>query len=178
MTLFAGICIVLGVVLVAHLAVTLTVPHLAVPWRAAVLLYLYGFTTSLGVPIPIEPALLAGALTIGAIPTIVITVAAKVTAAWGVFFIGDEMGHRIREKAARKPWFARLLAASESFAQRFGLFAVALFLATPGLPDAIALYTFGSLHMRLWKYLLGVAIGGSVLYTALLFGLMHFLGLG
>lgn len=177
-TLFLGLCVVFLTLLAAHVLVTLIVPEVAVEWRAALLLYLWGFTTSLGVPLPIEPALLAGALVIGAALAIVVTLAAKLTAAWLVFFLGDEIGDRIRKHAARRPRFAMLLARAEAFAQRYGVAAVALFLAVPGLPDTIALYVFGSLHMPIHRFLLGVAIGGVVLYTAVTYGMLRLLGIG
>lgn len=177
-TLFVGVSTVLATLVVLHFLVTLAAPQLAVPWRTVFFLFLYGYVSSLGVPLPVEPALFAASLSIGRIPTIGITVTAKVLAAWMVFFLGDEVNERMRKRAKDKPWFGRFLAASERFARRFGIFAVAAFLTVPGLPDAIALYIFGSLHMRLHHFLFGVAIGGTILYTAVLFGLFHLLGIG
>jgi membrane protein YqaA with SNARE-associated domain len=174
-TLTVGIAAVFAALVVAHFAVTLAVPDLARPWRTMFFLFLYGFVTSLGLPLPIEPALLPAAMSIGPIVSIVTTVVAKVLAAWMVFFVGDEVNDRLRARAEESPRFARFMDASERFAQRFGLVAVAAFIATPGLPDAVALYVFGSLHMRLWRFLVGVAIGGLVLYTALTYGLLALL---
>lgn len=177
-TLFVGVSTVLSILFVLHFVVTLSIPQFAVPWRTAFLLFLYGYVSSLGVPLPVEPALLAAAFSIGRVPTIGITVVAKVLAAWMVFFLGDEVNERMRRRALDRPWFGRFLDASERFARRFGVVAVAAFLVVPGLPDAIALYIFGSLHMRLHHFLLGVAMGGLILYTTVLFGLFHFLGIG
>lgn len=174
-TLFVGTsAILLGLVFV-HFGVTLAVPDLARPWRTVFFLFLYGFLTSLGVPLPIEPALIPAALSVGAWLAIGVTVAAKVLAGWMVFFLGDEVNDRLHAKAEKSERMARFMDASERFAQRFGLVAVAAFIATPGLPDVIALYIFGSLHMRLWKFLVGVAIGGFVLYSAITFGLLALL---
>lgn len=177
-TLFVGISTVLATLVVLHFLVTLVFPQFAIPWRTAFFLFLYGYVSSLGVPLPVEPALLAAALSIGRILTIAITVTAKVLAAWMVFFLGDEVNERMRKRAKDKPWFGRFLSASERFARRFGIFAVAAFLVVPGLPDAIALYIFGSLHMKLHHFLFGVALGGLILYTAVLFGLFTLLGIG
>ena len=174
-TLFVGVSLILAALVVAHFAVTLAVPDLARPWRTMFFLFLYGFVTSLGLPLPIEPVLIPAALDIGPILSIVTTVVAKVLAAWMVFFIGDEVNDRLRARAEKSERFAKFMDASERFAQRFGLVAVAAFIATPGLPDVVALYIFGSLHMRLWKFLLGVAIGGAVLYTAITYGLLALL---
>jgi membrane protein YqaA with SNARE-associated domain len=176
-TLFVGTCAVLAALVVAHFIVTLAAPDMARPWRTQFFLFLYGFVTSVGVPLPIEPVLIPAALSIGPVLAIVTTLLAKIVAGWMVFFLGDEVNDKLREKAEKKPWVRKGLDWSERFAERFGIFAVALFIATPGLPDLVALYIFGSLRMRLWKFLLGVAIGGAVLYTAVTFGLLALLGL-
>lgn len=175
-TLFVGVCTILGGLAVAHFAVTLAAPDLARPWRTLFFLFLYGFVAALGLLMPIEPALLPAALSVGPVPSIVTALCAKVLAAWMVFFLGDEMGHRLRRRAQTRPMLARALDASERFAERFGVLAVAAFLAIPGAPDAIALYVFGSLHMRLWRFLLGVAIGGAILYTGIVFGFLALWG--
>lgn len=175
-TLFVGVCAILGGLALLHFAVTLAAPDLARPWRTLFFLFLYAFVAAVGLPMPIEPALLPAALLVGPWPAIAATLCAKVLAAWMVFFLGDEVGHRLRHEAERRPWLARLVGWSERFAERFGVLAVATFLAIPGAPDAIALYVFGSLHMRLWKFLLGVAIGGLILYTGLAFGLLALFG--
>ncbi|HVM46339.1 MAG TPA: VTT domain-containing protein [Candidatus Thermoplasmatota archaeon] len=175
-TLFVGVSGILGALAVAHFAVTLAAPDLARPWRTMFFLFLYGFVAALGLPMPIEPALLPATLTIGPWAAVATALCAKVLAAWMVFFLGDEIGHRLREASARRPWLERVVGWSERFAQRFGVAAVAAFLAIPGAPDAIALYVFGSLHMRLWKFLLGVAIGGAILYSALAFGFLAVFG--
>jgi len=171
-TLFVGVAGVLGLLALVHFAVTLAVPDLARPWRTLFFLFLYGFVAALGVPMPIEPALLPASLSVGPWPSIAAALCAKVLAAWMVFFLGDEVGHRLRRASEERPWLARIVGWSERFAERFGVAAVAAFLAIPGAPDAIALYVFGSLHMRLWKFLLGVAIGGFILYSALTFGFL------
>lgn len=177
-TLFVGVSSILGALMLLHFVVTLAAPDLARPWRTIFLLFGYAFSTSLGVPLPIEPAIISAALSVGAAAAIVTAVLAKVLAAWMVFFIGDELHDRMREKAETSPWVGRMLSASEAFAKRFGVAAVAVFIATPGLPDAVALYVFGSLHMRLSRFLLGVAIGGTLLYTALTLGVMRIFGWG
>lgn len=171
-TLFMGVSAVLFLLATAHFIVTLAMPDLARPWRTMFFLFLYGFVTSVGLPLPIEPVLLPAALSVGAWFAIGTTLLAKVLAAWMVFFVGDALGDRLREKAARRPVWARALAASERFADRFGIIAVATFIALPGFPDVIALYVFGSLHMRLWQFLLGVGIGGAVLYSSITFGFL------
>lgn len=174
-TLFVGISGIMGALVVSHFLVTLAAPQLATPWRTVFFLFLYGFVSSIGIPLPIEPALLAGAVKLGAAAAIGVTVLAKVLAAWMVFFLGDEVNDRLHARARSSPRLARFVAASERFAQRYGIAAVALFIAIPGLPDWMALYIFGSLHMRLGKFLLGVAIGGALLYTALTLGLLAIL---
>lgn len=171
-TLFAGTCIILATLAFAHFAVTLAVPDLARPWRTLFFLFLYAFITSVGLPLPVEPALIGASLAVGPWQAVVTGVAAKVLAAWMVFFLGDEVGHRLRKQAKRRPWIGRILDWSERFAERFGLWAVAAYIAIPGAPDAVALYVFGSLHMKLWKFLLGVAIGGALLYTGVAFGFL------
>lgn len=176
-TLFVAITSIFALMLLTHVVVTLVAPGVARSWRAGFLLYGFGLFSSVGIPIPIEPALLAASRVIGNVPTIATTVFAKVTAAWLVFFLGDEVNGAMERRAAKSPGFRRFLRGSEAFAQRFGVVAVALFLSIPGLPDAIALYVFGSLGMRLHWFLLGVAIGATALYTGVLYGLLHLLGL-
>ena len=175
-TLFVGTSAILLALLVAHLAVTLVVPAHAVAWRAEVLLFLYGYVSSVGIPFPWEPALLAGASALGPWRAIAIAVAAKLVAGYMVFFVGDEVNEKLEAKAARSPRFAKLVSWSERFARRFGVLAMAVFIATPGLPDAIALYVFGSLGMPMRKYLLGILLGAFILDVAVIFGLRHLLG--
>lgn len=174
-TLFIGLSGIAAALVVAHFAVTLILPDLARPWRAMFLLFLYGFATSIGAPLPIEPVLLPAARALGPPLAIAVTLLAKVLAAWMVFFLGDEVNDKLRATAEKRPWVGRALDRSERFARRFGPWAVAFFIAIPGLPDVIALYVFGSLHMRLWKFLLGVAIGGAILYTGVTYGLLALL---
>lgn len=169
-TLFAGIAGVIMILALAHFAVTLITPQFARPWRAILFLYLYAFGTSVGIPLPIEPLLIPAALAVGPSLAIGTTVAAKIVGAWMVFFLGDEIHDRLAKRAEKKPWLGRFLEWSERFAQRFGMLAVALFIAVPGLPDAVALYIFGSLHMKLWKFLVGVGVGSLVLNTIIVFG--------
>jgi uncharacterized membrane protein YdjX (TVP38/TMEM64 family) len=177
-SLFVGTILLLATMLLAHLVVTLAIPVIAVRWRAGVLLFGYGYVTSIGIPLPWEPALIAGALALGPVIAICVAVAAKLVAGYMVFFLGDEVNEKLEARAATHPWFARMLRASERFAQRFGIFAMALFIATPGLPDAIALYVFGSLGMSVRKYLLGILLGALVLDAVVIFGGMRLLGLG
>ena len=177
-TLFVALTSVVAFLLLTHVVVTLAVPDVARDWRAIFFLFSYAIVTAVGIPLPIEPALVPAALVIGPPAAIAVTVAAKVTGAWMVFFLGDEVNGTLERRAATDPRFARFLRASERFAHRFGLFAVAAFLTVPGLPDAIALYVFGSLGMSLGRFLLGVAIGGTILYTTVLYGILHLFGLG
>lgn len=174
-TLFIGLSAIAAALVVAHFAVTLIVPDFARPWRSMFLLFLYGFATSIGAPLPIEPVLLPAARALGPFLAIGVTLLAKVLAAWMVFFLGDEVNDKIRASAQKRPWVGRALDRCEAFARRFGLWAVSFFIAIPGLPDVVALYVFASLHMRLWKFLLGVAIGGAILYTSVTFGLLALL---
>jgi uncharacterized membrane protein YdjX (TVP38/TMEM64 family) len=176
-TLFAGTVLILATLLLAHLAVTLAAPALAGTWRAGLFLFLYGYVSSLGIPFPWEPALLVGAYALGPVAAIAVAVAAKLVAGYMVFFVGDEVADRLERKAARSPWWDRFLRASEAFARRFGLFAMALFIATPGLPDAVALYVFGSLHMPMRRYLLGIALGALVLDAVVVYGGLRLLHL-
>lgn len=176
-TLFVGLTGIILTTLLVHVVVTLAIPQAAVAWRRIVALFGYVLVTSLGPPFPLEPVLLAASLSIGPSATIGIALVAKVLAAWMVFFLGDEVNDRLRERAERSPRLARALALAERFASRYGVAATALFVATPGLPDVIALYVFGSLHMRLSRFLLGVTLGGLVLYSLLVLGVGALLGL-
>lgn len=176
-TLFVAFTAVVALLLAVHVAVTLAMPDVARDWRAVFFLFGYAIVTGVGIPFPIEPALVPAALVVGAPAAIVTAVAAKVTAAWMVFFLGDEVNDALDRRAAKDARFARLLAASETFARRFGVVAVALFLMVPGLPDAIALYVFGSLGMSLPRFLSGVAVGCAAFYTAVLYGAFALLGL-
>lgn len=176
-TLFVGTTSLLATLLVLHVAVTLSVPEVASSWRAIVLLFGYAYITSLGIPGFIEPALFGAALVIGKPAALVVVVVAKSAAAWMVFFVGDAVNHSIRKKAETSKRYARFLDWSERFAKRFGTAALALFIATPGLPDVIALYVFGALHMRLPQFILGVAIGSTVLNAVVLFGVGALMGI-
>lgn len=176
-TFFILLTSVLVGVAIAHLAVTLTAPDLARPWRTIVLLFLYIFGSSFGLPFPIEPVIVAAALSVGAPAAITAALVGKLLAAWLVFFVGDAIHHRVRERAAQSPRFTRFLEASERFARRFGLVAVAAFIATPGLPDFVPLYLFSSLHMPLGRFMLGVGIGALALYVGFTTGALHLLGL-
>lgn len=176
-TLFVALTTIVVLMLLTHVVVTLAAPGVARGWRWGFLLYAFGLVSSVGIPMPVEPALLAASRAIGPPVTIAVLVSAKVTAAWLVFFLGDEVNGAMERRAAKSPRFQRFLHASERFASRFGVLAVALFLMVPGLPDAIALYVFGSLGMRLHWFLLGVAIGASALYTGVLYGMLHLFGL-
>ena len=177
-TLFLGTGTLVVAILLAHVLVTLARPELAPAWRAGVLLFAWGYAGSLGAPLPWEPALLAGALALGAAVAVVVGLAAKLAAGYMVFFVGEAVNEKMEARAARAPRFARFLGWSERFASRFGLFAIALFIATPGLPDAIALYAFGALRMPSWKFFLGLALGALALDAALLLGALRFAHLG
>src|SRR5581483_4522096 len=107
-----------------------------------------------------------------------VAIAAKLLAGYMVFFLGDEVADKLEARAARSAWWDRLLRASESFARRFGALAMAVFIATPGLPDAVALYVFGSLHMPMRRYLLGIALGALVLDVVVVYGGLRLLHLG
>lgn len=175
-TLFVGTAGLLAALLVTHVAVTLAVPALATDWRAVVFLFLYAYVTSLGIPLPIEPVLFPAAFVIGKPAALVVTVVAKVCAGWMVFFVGDSVNHQMRKRAERSERWARFLDWSERFARRFGVGALAVFIATPGLPDVVALYVFGALHMRLPQFLVGVALGSTVLNGLILYGVGALLG--
>lgn len=157
--------------LVLHAIVTLAFPDLARPWRAGVALFAYALVNSLGIPfLPLEPAIVAGVALLGRGATVLVALCAKILAAWLALFVGDEVHDRGLKKLEKREWGRKLVAASERFAERFGLIAVAVFIALPGFPDFIAIYAFASLGMPLWKYLTGVALGGAILYTALAYG--------
>jgi membrane protein YqaA with SNARE-associated domain len=177
-TLFVATAAMLAVLLVAHVAVTLVFPRSVSRWRAGLALFLYGYVNSLGVPTPWEVVIVAASLVLGVVPTFVVALASKVVAGYMVFFVGDAMNARLERKAATTPWFARFLRWSERFARRFGLFAIALFVGTPGLPDAVALYVFGALRMPLWRFILGVALGALVRDGIVLFGAARLLHIG
>ena len=176
-TLFAGVGAIVVALVVLHVAVTLILPQHAVAWRRVFLLFIYAFITSLGPPLPLEPVILGASIYVGRIITLGIVVGAKVLAAWMVFFLGDEVNDRLREQSATRPWLGRVLDVSEAFARRFGVFALATFIAVPGLPDVIALYVFGTLQMRLPQFLVGVFIGSLILNTVILYGVGSLLGL-
>ena len=176
-TLFVGTASLLAALVLAHVAVTLSVPSFAGDWRAMVFLFLYAYVSSLGIPFPIEPMLFPAALVLGKPAALVTTVVAKVCAGWMVFFVGDSVNHQLRRKAERSERWARFLDWSERFARRFGVGALAVFIATPGLPDIVALYVFGALHMRLPQFLVGVAIGSTILNGIILYGVGHLLGI-
>lgn len=175
-TLFVGTTGLVLALVVAHLAVTLTVPWLATGWRTVLLLFGYAYVTSLGVAFPIEPVLLPAAMHIGKLAALAVVVLAKACAAWMVFFVGDSVNHKVHEKAKSSERWARFLDWSERFAERFGTAALVVFIATPGLPDFIALYLFGALHMRLRNFILGVALGSTILNGIILYGLGHAFG--
>ncbi len=161
----------LGCGLVLHAVVTLAAPGLATTWRAGVALFAYALVNSLGVPfLPLEPAIVGGVALMGKWATVVVALCAKILAAWLALFVGDAVHDRGLRRLEKREWGRRLVAASERFAERFGLIAVAVFIAMPGFPDFLAIYVFASLGMPLWKYLTGVAIGGAVLYAALAWG--------
>lgn len=169
-TLFTGVAAIVAGLVLVHVAVTLLLPSEAVAWRRVFLLFVYAFVTSLGPPLPLEPVILAASVYAGRPATLAVVVCAKVLAAWMVFFLGDEVNDKLREHAARKPWIGKALDVSESFARRFGVFALATFIAVPGLPDVVALYTFGTLQMTLPRFLLGVAVGSFLLNAFILYG--------
>lgn len=177
-TLFVLSVGVVSALLVAHLAVTLTAPALTAAWRTGLFLFVYGYITSLGVPLPWEPVVLATALALGAMATFIVAVLSKLVAGYMVFFLGEAVNDKLEKRATKSAWFAKFLQWSERFASRFGILAMALFIGLPGLPDAIALYVFGSLRMPMWKYLVGIAIGASVLDTLVIFGVGRVLHLG
>lgn len=174
--LFAGTGMILAGLLLVHVLVTLIVPTVAVSWRITFFAFLYTYITSLGPPLPLEPFLLATALKIGPYATLAVAIVAKTLAAWMVFFLGDEANERLRKEAETKPRLGRILDLSERFAHRFGAIALATFIAVPGLPDVVALYLFGSLHMTMGRFLLAVATGGTILYSMLLFGVGQLIG--
>ncbi|GEM_PF-3733026 len=176
--LFTGTCALLGLLLLAHLAVTLVAPRFAVPWRSGVLLFLYGYVSSVGIPLPWEPALLAGAVIVGPVVAIAVALLAKLVAGYMVFFVGDEVNEKLERRAARSPLFAKGLRLAEAFARRFGVFAMALFIFTPGLPDAVALYVFGSLGMPVRRYLAGILVGAAALDLVVVYGGLRVLGIG
>ena len=176
-TLFTGVGIIVASLIVLHFAVTLIIPQHAVAWRRVFLLFVYAFITSLGPPLPLEPILLGASIYVGPLVTLAIVVTAKVLAAWMVFFLGDEVNDKLREQSQTKPWIGRMLDWSEAFARRFGVFALATFIAVPGLPDVIALYLFGTLQMTLPKFLAGVFVGSLILNTIILYGVGSLLGL-
>lgn len=169
-TLFVGTAGLLAALVLVHVAVTLSVPALASDWRAVFFLFLYAYVTSLGVAFPIEPILFPAAMVIGKPAALIVTVLAKVCAGWMVFFVGDSVNHQMRKKAETSERWAKFLDWSERFARRFGTGALIVFIATPGLPDAVALYVFGALHMRLPQFLLGIAIGSAILNGIILYG--------
>lgn len=175
-TLFVGTCAILGALLLAHLAVTLVAPAFATSWRSGVLLFLYGYVSSVGIPLPWEPAMLAGAVAMGPIAAIAVALLAKLIAGYMVFFVGDEVNEKLERRAARHPLFGRVLELSEAFARRFGLLAMALFIFTPGLPDAIAIYVFGSLGMSVRRYLAGIFLGALALDLVVVYGGLRILG--
>lgn len=176
-TLFATLGSFVVALVLLHGAVTLALPQHAVAWRRMFLLFVYSFTTSMGPPLPLEPVLLGASLYVGRPVALVTVLLAKVTAAYLIFFIGDEVHDKLREQAARKPWLDKMLDWSTRFARRFGVVALATFIAVPGLPDVIALYVFGTLQMTLRGYLLGVLIGSFLLNAFILYGVGSLLGL-
>jgi uncharacterized membrane protein YdjX (TVP38/TMEM64 family) len=134
-------------------------------------LFAYAMVNSLGFPfLPLEPAIIGGVLLLGRTATVLVALSAKILAAWLALFVGDAVHDRGLRRLEKREWGRKLVAASERFAAKFGLVAVAVFIAMPGFPDFVAIYVFASLGMPLWRYLTGVAIGGAVLYTALAFG--------
>lgn len=176
-TIFATLGGFVIALVLLHGAVTLAIPQHAVAWRRMFLLFVYSFTTSLGPPLPLEPVLLGASLYVGRPVALVTVLLAKVTAAYLIFFLGDEVHDKLREQSVRKPWLAKVLDWSTRFAQRFGVVALATFIAVPGLPDVIALYVFGTLQMTLRGYLLGVLIGSFLLNAFILYGVGSLLGL-
>lgn len=176
-TLFVALGVLTAGLVLVHALVTLILPQHAVAWRRVFLLFVYSFVTSMGPPFPLEPALLAAVVYVGKLPTLATVLAAKVLAAWMVFFVGDEIHDKLQELSARKPWFNKFLAKSEEFARRWGIATMAAFIATPGLPDVVALYIFGTLHMKLTHYLAGVFIGALILNSIVLWGVAALFGL-
>jgi uncharacterized membrane protein YdjX (TVP38/TMEM64 family) len=143
------------------------------------LIFLYEIGTAVFLPTPSEVPILSYSW----IPLAWIfafAVAGKIVGSYLIFFAGDRVKgtDRFRRLVARSRWLAAVMAWSERFVDRYGIFAVFILLSVPGFPDTVSLYLFALVSRRPVVFALAAGLGTAVRMTLVLLGVRLLLGPG
>ena len=142
------------------------------------LIFLYEVGTAVILPTPSEvPVLGYTRIPIGWI--FVFAIAGKIAGSYLVFFFGDRLKGtaRFQRLALRNRWVRAVMAWSERFVHRYGVFAVFVLLSVPGFPDTVSLYLFALVSKRPVVFALAAGLGTAVRMILVLFGLEVVFGL-
>ncbi|MGB2982511.1 MAG: VTT domain-containing protein, partial [Candidatus Bipolaricaulia bacterium] len=95
-----------------------------------------------------------------------------------VFFVGDRLKGtaRFQRLALRNRWVRAVMAWSERFVHRYGVFAIFILLSIPGFPDTVSLYLFALVSKRPVVFALAAGLGTAVRMILVLFGIRVLFG--
>ena len=152
-------------------ALRVLAPGLAQPWDLAWGLAGVAYVTTVGLPIPFEPALLAAKEGSGQVVAVLATAVAKTAGAATVFFLGGRMRQKLKAWEHRWRWVGTFLNATERFARRWSYAAFAAMMAAPFFPDTVPVYLFAVMNLKLAPFLAASFVGIAVRATLIvLFG--------
>lgn len=154
-----------------YLTLLLLQPAFLDSWNAAWGLWWAAFITTVGIPIPFEPALLAVAYLIGSAATVVIAAAGKTFGAGIVFFIGGNFRSRLERWKSQSVLLRRFLDFTERFVKQWSYPAFALMLALPFFPDTLPVYLFAIMKLKWLPFILASFVGVAI-RSAIFLGLL------
>jgi uncharacterized membrane protein YdjX (TVP38/TMEM64 family) len=137
------------------------------------LVFAYEVGAALVLPTPSElPVLSRSWLPIGWV--FAFAVAGKILGSYLVFFLGDRMKEtaRFHRLADRYAWIRSVMAWSERFVRRYGVFAVFILLSIPGFPDTASLYLFALVGQRPVLFAVAAGLGTAVRMGLVLAGVV------
>lgn len=167
--------LVLAVLGIAALAILVTVavvlvsPGAAAAWRALLLFFLLGIGSTTLFPFFPETRLDEVARVAGGPAAIGAVALGMTVGAWLVLFLGDEAHAALRRSVRPGSPLARLLDRAESFAARWGFWAIFLVLCIPLGPDTPVFYVAATVGTPARSYLAGALLG-----TLVRFSLWHY----
>lgn len=144
---------------------------------ALFLAFLYAVGTVLALPSPLE-AVLGAAVKAPGWAVILTAVAGRACGAYLLFFLGDRLKRWERWKRWQgrdegwQKWAKRL----EREVNRFGAFALFLFLLVPGFPDTAVGYVLALFNRRPWAFALAFAAASGLRLSLAFLGIYYVLG--
>lgn len=111
-------------------------------------LFFVSVATSLVLPLPFEAVLSDTAAVIGTVTTVLIAAIGKTLGTWMMLLLGDKANEGAQALIEKHAPLRKAFNAMETFAHKYGYFAIGLIFSIPGMTDTAPLLVLATLRMK------------------------------